>query len=462
LPLISVLLATPALAQYPAPYFETESHVETLAALRALPPKSLKDRQLVTVDWRSSPLDGGGGRFVWLARRSDPDDDGLVISPLDKQPLGRWYRILVTPGVVSPLYFGARCDGSTDDAFAINKALAVLRRPASRGDAGIFTGVLQLPARQCVIKTTIDATGLASVSVMIEGTGGSLLCEAPGVPCVDAMDSARLAFRDVTIYGDPRNLPQIGLQLGRPFPHGTAAGMYLDHVSISGNFSFAAFYNLNAETQLDIKLNASNGAPGGYGAVYDGINHFHAHSAFVTITSPVDTMESFNDNTCLNCRITSSGTGGTPLWMGGTAELTFENCYISNFNKGFGAVLYGLNTNPNFDAHFEADLTSVFLLAGSRHPTIYGLKYREHDYFGGISMFALDSKTDSATLQNVEIDVGRFHHHDRGSWFDNPVKYTMSGRVTGITDQGWVIPGGGFSGEACFANRCVTSEAAQK
>jgi len=292
---------------------------------------------------------------------------------------------------------------------------------------------------------------------MIEGTGGNLFCQTEGEPCIDAMDSARLSFRDVTLYGDRQHVPTIGLQLGRPSPHGSAAGMYLDHVFIGGFFSFAAFYNLAAETQLDVKMNASNDAPGGYGAVYDGINHWNARSAFVPITYPVDTMSSFNDNTCLNCRITSSGAGGIPIWIAGTAELTFENSYISNFNKGFGAVLYGLNTNLNFDAHFEAsELTSVFLLAGSKHPVLYGLRYREHDFFGQVSMFALDKDARVATLQNVDIDIGRIHSRDRGAWFDNPANYTVSGRVTGITSRGWVVPGGGFSGTACFADTCMT------
>jgi hypothetical protein len=338
-----------------------------------------------------------------------------VISPTGSTAPGRWVRVLPEPGVLSPLYFGARCDGAGDDAIGINRALAALRRQSAPGGSGPQpTGLVRLPARQCVAKTTINSTHLISWSLMIEGTGGSILCQTEGQPCVDAMDSSRLSFRDLTLYGDQQHMPSIGLQLGRPSPHGSAAGMFLDHVLITGFFSFTAYYNLNAETQLDVKLNASNLAPDGYGAVYDGINHWNAKSAFIPITSPVDTMQSFGDNTCLNCRITSSGAGGTPVWIAGTAELTFENSYISNFNKGVGAVLYGWNTNLNFDAHFEAaDLTSVFLLAGSGHPILYGLRYREHDFFGQVSMFALAKEARVATLENVEIDIGRIHSTTR-------------------------------------------------
>jgi hypothetical protein len=436
------------------PHVSAEEIVNTVADLRAIPVEALTNLQTVRVGWYSSPQDGGGGLFFWSADSAAPDDGGLVIRPTTPQPRGRWMRVLAEPGVLLPAYFGAQCNGRGDDAPAINKALSKLRQSTSVGDMEGQTGVLRLGARQCTVMTTIDATKLASAAVMIEGTGGSLLCKTTGEPCIDAMDSARLAFRDLSLYGDKNSMPRIGLQLGRPTPHASAAGMYLDHVSISGFFSFTAFYNLNAETQLDLKLNASNAAVGGFGAVYDGINHWNARSAFVAVTSPHETMQSFNDNTCVDCRLTSSGAGGTPVWIAGTAELTFDNCYISNFNTGIGAVLYGVNTNPSFDAHFEANLTSVFLLTGSSHPTIYGLRYREHDFFGGASLFALGPDAMSANLQNVDINIGRFHHRDHGTWFDNPAKYTMTGRVSGVTDQGWVLPGGGFFGEYCFANRC--------
>jgi hypothetical protein len=69
-------------------------------------------------------------------------------------------------------------------------------------------------------------------------------------------------------------------------------------------------------------------------------------------------------------------------------------------------------------------------------------------------MFSLDQNTETATLENVNVDIGRIH--GKGTWFDNPANYTMSGRVTGIASTGWTDPTGGFSGTSCFANTCVT------
>jgi hypothetical protein len=368
---------------------------------------------------------------------------------------GRWIRVLPKPGEFSPLYYGARCDGSADDAPAINAAITEVRQQTGPGDMSALTGIVRLPAKRCMLSQTINATRLRSASVTIEGTGGALICGVPNKPCIDAFDSARLSLRDITLYGEKQAMPSIGLELGRPTHTGSAAGMYLDHVSISGFFSFTAFYNLSAETQLAVKLNASNNASSGFGAVYDGLNHWKAHSDFVQISMPIDHPDSFNDNTCLNCRITSSGDQGVPVWIGGTSALTFENSYISNFRPGVGAVLFGSNTNLNFDAHFEAgSLTDVFRLAGQRHMVIYGFAYHEHDFFGQHAMFSLDQNTETATLENVNVDIGRIH--GKGTWFDNPANYTMSGRVTGIASTGWTDPTGGFSGTSCFANTCVT------
>lgn len=358
-------------------------------------------------------------------------------------------------GSISPLDYGARCDGSTDDAIGINKALDQIRSQHAAGDATPLVGHLVLPARQCTIRTTINATGLASSSVVIQGTGGVLLCSTAGAPCIDATNSGRLGLRDLTVYGTKDRMPSIGLQVGRPRPNGSAAGMYIDHPSLTGYFSFTAFYNLSAETQLVIKMNASNQADGGYGAVYDGTDHWRAKSAFVPMAMPIDTQGSFNDNTCENCRITSSGTGGVPLWISGTAELTFENSYISNFNTGPGAILYANNINPDFDAHFEAsNLTSLIVLAGSPHVILHGLKLREHDAFARQSIFALAPEVRVAELQNVDIDMGRSHYRGE-KWFDDPQRYTMSGRVSAISADGWAEPGGGFSGSECFGTKCT-------
>jgi hypothetical protein len=444
-----------AAAPHPAASQQQDTDISSLAALRALPSPQSPAELPVRIRRYGGASAYGGGIFAWYSHDERPDDDGMVIKPANQHGPGSWVRVPEEPGVISPLYYGALCDGRTDDTAAINRAIAFVRAQGAHGDMARQTGILRFPAAACLIKGSINATGLTSTGVMLEGTGGTIICEAAGKPCLDAMNSGRLGMRDITIYGEPTAMPRTGLQVGRPFPRGSAAGMYLDHVTISGFFSFAAFFNLSAETQLAEKLNASNQADGGYGAVYDGLNHWRVGSEFTEISFPYEQSQSFNDNSCINCRITVTGRNAVPLWAAGTAELTFQNSYISNFGTGPGAVLYAWNTNLNFDVHFEAaGLTNVFVLTGKRHYRLYGLIYREHDFFGTQSLFGLGDDVESASLEDIDVNIGRIHSH--GTWFDDPAKYTVSGRVAGVYADGWATPGGGFSGTACFGTKCFT------
>ena len=181
---------------------------DDLGAPRASPPRGGAGPEVLVRGYNKSN-DGGGGYFEWAPESTAPDDDGMVISPGGNSGPGRWLRAPREPGVVSPLYFGARCDGSGDDGAAINKALNYIRGHDTRGDPhggdlGKSNGILKLPAAQCVLKTSMNTANLGSVTIMIQGTGGSLLCQTVGQPCIDAMGSPRLGFRDITIYGDSK------------------------------------------------------------------------------------------------------------------------------------------------------------------------------------------------------------------------------------------------------------------
>lgn len=67
-----------------------------------------------------SPGDGGGGNFVFSASSSTTPDDGVVIEP--NSGVGRWLR-LVDNNVASVVWWGAKCDGTTDDYPAFNAAI---------------------------------------------------------------------------------------------------------------------------------------------------------------------------------------------------------------------------------------------------------------------------------------------------------------------------------------------------
>lgn len=103
----------------PAPRGDAAS-VPTISALRGLQPAGP-----VTVDVAGyhRPLDGGGGRFVWVADHGGSDDCGLVIAPdtaVDAE--GRWLR--ETGQTLEFSWFGPVGDGVADDGPVLERALA--------------------------------------------------------------------------------------------------------------------------------------------------------------------------------------------------------------------------------------------------------------------------------------------------------------------------------------------------
>jgi hypothetical protein len=69
---------------------------------------------------RSTPLDGGGGVFAWVATASPPADNGgtIIVPP---QGGGYWQRVF--SGAHDVKWFGAKGDNSTDDTAAIQAAI---------------------------------------------------------------------------------------------------------------------------------------------------------------------------------------------------------------------------------------------------------------------------------------------------------------------------------------------------
>jgi hypothetical protein len=105
----------------------TVSEVTTFAALKALNPAAVDN--VITVRYRNSVNDGGGGLFFWDSTdTTTADNDGTVlVSTYTPAPSGRWKRIY--DGALNVRWFGAlpRPDGTTisDDKAGIQQALTV-------------------------------------------------------------------------------------------------------------------------------------------------------------------------------------------------------------------------------------------------------------------------------------------------------------------------------------------------
>lgn len=94
------------------PASQAITSVETLAALRvAGPPRSA----VVFVEGHTSPTDGGGGFFRWVADDTRPDNNASVVAPDPGSP-GRWERV-PDGATLNVRAFGAVADGHYDAGY---------------------------------------------------------------------------------------------------------------------------------------------------------------------------------------------------------------------------------------------------------------------------------------------------------------------------------------------------------
>ena len=359
--------------------------------------------------------------------------------------------------------YGAKCDGTTDDHAAwqgaINAAAAVSAVVSGAPLAAKIVGCSQGPS---LITTTLNFTGFTSfgnpgaLGLVVDMTGTCLIGKTNGAPVIDALGARYINWEHLCIYGNSTNAPNIGIQIGRA-TSASADDHYFHRPVIYGTFTFASFYNEASETVTVVEPFFNNASASGtpYALVLDGYNHFNATSAFVTVTEPVDTAESFNENIFIGGSITTV-TPGIPIWMGNVNRHRFFGGYISTTGT-YGAVLYsaatGGVTGLHMDDHFEtSSLTNIFLISGSNAtPSFTDLTYIEHQAQESASVFKLDTGVTSATLASATIkwDFGS----STAKVFDTASNYTLSGDVSVPGSSNWTAPTT-FSGRICIGTVC--------
>ena len=163
-----------------------------LAALKALVIRPLT----VTMKGYSTANDGGGGTFIWAAGDNTTADDATVIQ-CTSGPVGRYKRIFTGP--LNVKWFGAKLDGVTDDAAAINAANV----------AAIFLGGwnIVIPGKIARVASTVQISANNSLhgDNFIPGapSGGTKILADAGVSVVlqvgDGNNNGTTAIRFLTI-----------------------------------------------------------------------------------------------------------------------------------------------------------------------------------------------------------------------------------------------------------------------
>jgi hypothetical protein len=333
--------------------------------------------------------------------------------------------------VINVRDFGAKGDGITDDTAAINAAVAHGRTygPAGRGFR------LTLPSGNYLVTSPLNFTGINASygGAVIDGCGSVIIAKMSGGAVIDAMGSRWLTFRDLTISGDATTTPAIGLQIGRTADGVSADVMTFDNVSIYGSFTFTAFYNLASENFTALSSDFRNLVTTGWCMVLDGLNHWNASSSFVSVTTPVEHLQSFNETLFLACTWQANGSPGI-VWLGNVYRVKLERCYAAN-TAGAAFVIYQPTSGGqpaatflDVDCHLETTtVQNAFLLtapAGQASTLINGFSYTDHQCQAAHAIMAIDP---GSPLTVCDIRNAVFRVQAGTALFGNPSAFYSRG-----------------------------------
>ena len=213
--------------------------------------------------------------------------------------------------------FGAVGNAIVDDgpaisaAFAYAKAIAVANGQNNYGYADI---TIEFPTNKIYnIVTTINATGLRFMGLKVRG--GQLFGATNGTPVIDAMGSALISWQDMVIVGaSTAALPNVGLQIGRVADLKGAQQQNFFNVIFRGSIPFRHSTTLPLKSLgfLGRYFQNAYASPTAYVLVQDGANSFGITSAYTTVSSTVNTGQSFNENIFSSCQWQQSSAAGGP------------------------------------------------------------------------------------------------------------------------------------------------------
>jgi hypothetical protein len=147
-------------------------YVESYAALRVIDATSFVSGYQANVAGYAAIDDGGGGIFIYDPTSVLADNDGTVLAPANG--IGRWLRQY--SGAVNVKWFGAKGDGATNDAAAIQAAIDLVE--AAGGGAVYFPATstgYNLTSTLTVLLPNVTLRGDGPSSFLIKTNAGDIL-----------------------------------------------------------------------------------------------------------------------------------------------------------------------------------------------------------------------------------------------------------------------------------------------
>lgn len=355
--------------------------------------------------------------------------------------------------------YGAKCDGKTDDAVAINRTIAAARAAVTANQlvypAVVFPAGLKAG---CVARATgINFTGMSNTNLI--GNGASILCEQADEACFDGLGSQHSSINDLNLIGLGRKsqgrskFPTIGLQVGRAGTLAAVNGcaeLNTRNLRIMKSFSIAGLYNFACE-DTDFHNTKIIVDSMGFAAIEDGPNHWNVASSFITTGLQVNHTRGMDENEFSGNTVLDNTGRGQLLWVEGSSSLDFENMYGNQRNTSLAQVILydgglpgggpihnaGTGQNVNFicHCHFEQGPNKEFEVDGpNTAPTIYGFQFydRASQIVGG-AIFNIGIGVAKANISNlivmIPVTFSLSRKEGPGTIFDNPLAWSGNGTI---------------------------------
>jgi hypothetical protein len=328
------------------------------------------------------------------------------------------YWELIVDNEVNVKHFGAKGDGSTDDATAINDALDWLRvniretNPANNAQAASsWFVVLPATAYGYLVASGIDATGLRQRDWGIKGPGRILAAMNSGA-VLDLTFSRFAHLSDLKIVAATGYTPAIGILLARESTGAVADVHYLENVHIYGSFTTACLYNYGAEdtSLIACAFYNTSTSSSSYVVYLDGSNRLGVTSAFQTI--PSATPVSFNDFHALRGDFRKDG--GPVIYMRKTDGFHFSDCYFAGDDDTI-FVIHTTSTdftrNVTIDGHLQTTgLLRCIRFEGDATQSLYGFNFIDYNPLVSDEIFKAGTGVTSVTLIGPHIEIANINN----------------------------------------------------
>lgn len=357
----------------------TVIEVSSYTALRNYSVSGLTTGRQARVSGYSSSGDGGDGLFVYDSASTATDDNGTILAPAVGS--GRWVRCFT--GAVSPMWFGAKGDGSTNDLTAVAAALA-----AGYSEYYFPSGTYVLGSTGITIPSTaVKVIFHPSATVSYTGTGtaitiathsGFSVFDLGATKTVADWDPATGSGSDTTSIGiklvDTSNC-QLTVRVVNSF----CIGAQILSDGVNSNFNSITLVSI-AGNKIGLQVKKTGGGACNQNVFYGGIISIGgSHTSQLSGSRYLD-VENGNGNTFV----------GTGL-EGSTAEYSLYvndqgNVFINNRFEGnqAGAIKFTSSGNYNhiIDGIFDAGNYSIItdLGGGNCYSGALG-----HDLDGAVS-----------------------------------------------------------------------------